>query len=77
MDNKLWTIEDGSLYWTDPTNLKWSQIGKEGEFKNITVMISGTNFLWMLDSGGTMYGSIQVERAQWSANVEAMVLRQC
>jgi hypothetical protein len=35
--------------------LKWAQIGKEGEFNNISVMISGSGFLWMLDNSGTMY----------------------
>src|SRR5439155_2151294 len=28
MNGKLWTIEDGSLYSTDPSTLKWEQIGK-------------------------------------------------
>src|ERR1051325_4417739 len=51
MDGRLWTLEDGVLYSTEPTSLKWQKIA---EFKNISVMISGTDFLWMLDESGTL-----------------------
>lgn len=52
LDGRLWTLEDGILYSTEPTSLKWQKIG---EFKDISVMISGTDFLWMLDNAGTLY----------------------
>src|SRR6185436_6491272 len=52
LDGRLWTLENGILYSTEPTSLKWQQIA---EFKNISVMISGTDFLWMLDDSGTLY----------------------
>src|SRR6185503_15609226 len=51
LDGRLWTLENGILYSTEPTSLKWQQIA---EFKNISVMISGTDFLWMLDESGTL-----------------------
>jgi hypothetical protein len=51
LDGRLWTIEDGILYSTEPASLKWQKIG---EFKNISVMISGSDFLWMLDDSGTL-----------------------
>jgi len=51
LDGRLWTLEDGILYSTEPTSLKWQKIA---EFKNISVMISGTDFLWMLDESGTL-----------------------
>src|SRR5436190_5886710 len=51
LDGRLWTLENGILYSTDPSSLKWQEIG---EFKNISVMISGTEFLWMLDNSGTL-----------------------
>jgi hypothetical protein len=55
MDGKLWTIENGSLYRTDPSSLKWEQVGKEGEFTNVTAMISGAANLFMIDNAGTLY----------------------
>ena len=51
LDGRLWTLEDGVLYSTEPTSLKWQKIA---EFKNISVMISGPDFLWMLDESGTL-----------------------
>jgi hypothetical protein len=51
LDGRLWTLENGILYSTEPTSLKWQQIG---EFKNISVMISGSDFLWMLDDSGSL-----------------------
>lgn len=51
LDGRLWTLENGKLYSTDPNSLKWQEIG---EFKNISVMISGPDFLWMLDDSGTL-----------------------
>ncbi len=55
MSGKLWTIEDGTLYKTDPTTLKWEQVGKEGVFAGITVMVSGPTYLLMLDKSGSMH----------------------
>ncbi|MDX6384623.1 MAG: hypothetical protein QOK48_2196 [Blastocatellia bacterium] len=55
MGGKLWTIEEGTLYQTDPSTLKWSQIGKEGDFANITVMEGTGNFIWMIDSSGNLF----------------------
>ena len=52
LDGRLWTLENGILYSTEPTSLKWQQIA---EFKNISVMISGADVLWMLDDSGTLY----------------------
>jgi hypothetical protein len=52
LDGRLWTLESGTLYSTEPTSLKWQQIA---EFKNISVMISGSDVLWMLDDSGTLY----------------------
>ena len=63
LDGRLWTLEDGVLYSTEPSSLKWQQIG---EFKNITVMISGSDFLWMLDESGTL---LKVDRNGTSAVV--------
>src|SRR5580765_3008177 len=51
LDGRLWTIENGILYSTEPSTLKWQEVG---EFKNISVMISGSDFLWMLDNSGTL-----------------------
>jgi hypothetical protein len=51
LDGRLWTLENGMLYSTEPNTLKWQEVG---EFKNISVMISGTDFLWMLDNSGTL-----------------------
>ena len=55
MNGKLWTIEDGTLYRTDPTTLKWEQVGKEGGFTNVSVMVSGPTYLLMLDNAGSMH----------------------
>ena len=51
LDGRLWTLENSTLYSTEPTSLKWQEIG---EFKNISVMISGQDSLWMLDQSGTL-----------------------
>ena len=55
MGGKLWTIEEGTLYQTDPTTLKWSQIGKDGDFANISAMEGAGNFIWMIDKSGNLY----------------------
>ena len=55
MDGKLWTIEEGNLYKTDPATLKWEQVGKEGEWANVTAMQGADKFLWIIDSSGTLY----------------------
>jgi len=55
MGGKLWTIEEGTLYQTDPTTLKWSQVGKDGDFANISAMEGAGNFIWMIDKSGNLY----------------------
>lgn len=55
MDGKLWTIEEGTLYQTDPATLKWLQIGKERDFANISVMEGAGSFVWMIDKSGNLY----------------------
>src|SRR5258706_774726 len=55
MGGKLFTIEDGTLYQTDPATLKWSQVGKEGDFANISVMEGTGSFIWMIDKSGNLY----------------------
>ncbi len=55
MGGKLWTIEEGTLYQTDPATLKWSQIGKEGGFANISAMEGTDTFIWMIDTSGNLY----------------------
>ena len=55
MGGKLWTIEEGTLYQTDPNTLKWSQIGKEGDFTNVSAMEGTGNFIWMIDKAGNLY----------------------
>ncbi len=55
MDGKLWTIENGTLYKTEPTTLKWEQVGKEGDFANVTAIAAGDKFLWLIDKEGTLY----------------------
>jgi hypothetical protein len=55
MDGKLWTIENGTLYKTDPASLKWEQVGKEGDFANVTAMEGADKFLWLIDKEGTLY----------------------
>jgi hypothetical protein len=63
LDGRLWTIEDGILYSTEPASLKWQKIG---EFKNISVMISGSDFLWMLDDSGSL---LKVDRNGTSTTI--------
>src|SRR5260370_39907183 len=55
MDGKLWTIENGTLYKTEPASLKWEQVGKEGDFANVTAMQGADKFLWIIDKEGTLY----------------------
>jgi hypothetical protein len=55
MGGKLWTIEEGTLYQTDPATLKWSQIGKDGDFANISAMEGTGNFIWMIDKSGNLF----------------------
>src|SRR5438132_6787943 len=55
MGGKLYTIENGTLYQTDPSTLKWEQIGKEGDFANINVMEGVNSFIFMIDKAGNLY----------------------
>ena len=55
MAGKLWTIEKGTLYQTDPNTLKWEQIGKEGEWSKVSAMEGTDKFLWIIDKSGTLY----------------------
>ena len=55
MGGKLYTIEEGTLYQTDPNTLKWEQIGKEGDFANINVMEGVNSFIFMIDKAGNLY----------------------
>jgi hypothetical protein len=55
MGGKLWTIEQGTLYETDPNTLKWKQVGREGEFSKISAMEGTSSFLWMIDKSGNLY----------------------
>lgn len=55
MGGKLYTIEEGTLYQTDPNTLNWQQVGKDGEFSNITAMIGTNSFIWMIDKSGNLY----------------------
>jgi len=55
MNGKLWTIEEGTLYQTDPDTLKWQQIGKEGDLANINVMEGSGSFIYMIDKSGNLY----------------------
>jgi hypothetical protein len=55
MGGKLWTIEKGTLYQTDPNTLKWQQIGKDGGFSKISAMEGTTSFIWMIDKSGNLY----------------------
>ena len=55
LGGKLWTIEEGTLYQTDPATLKWSQVGKEGDFASISVMEGAGTFIWMIDKSGNLY----------------------
>lgn len=55
MGGKLWTIEQGTLYETDPTTLKWKQVGKEGEFSKINAMEGTKTYIFMIDKSGNLY----------------------
>jgi hypothetical protein len=55
MGGKLWTIEDGTLYETDPATLKWKQVGKEGEFSKINAMEGTKTYIFMIDKSGNLY----------------------
>jgi hypothetical protein len=55
MGGKLWTIEQGTLYETDPTTLKWRQVGKEGDFAKINAIEGTASFIWMIDKSGNLY----------------------
>ncbi len=55
LGGKLYTIEEGTLYQTDPNTLKWEQIGKEGDFANINVMEGVNSFIFMIDKAGNLY----------------------
>src|SRR5437588_211144 len=55
MGGKLYTIEEGTLYQTDPNTLKWEQIGKEGDFANINVMEGVNSAIYMIDKAGNLY----------------------
>ncbi len=55
MGGKLWTIEDGTLYETDPNTLKWKQVGKEGEFSKINAMEGTKTYIFMIDKSGNLY----------------------
>lgn len=55
MGGKLWTIENGTLYETDPNTLKWTQVGKEGEFSNINAMEGTKTYIFMIDKSGNLY----------------------
>jgi hypothetical protein len=54
MGGKLWTIEEGTLYETDPNTLKWRQVGKDIEFKDINAMEGTKNFIFMIDKKGNL-----------------------
>jgi len=55
MAGKLYTIENGTLYQTDPNTLKCQQIGKEGEFSNVSAWEGTNSFIWMIDKSGNLY----------------------
>ena len=55
MGGKLWTIEDGTLYETDPNTLKWRQVGKDGEFQNINAMEGTKSYIFMIDKKGNLF----------------------
>jgi hypothetical protein len=55
MGGKLWTIENGTLYETDPNTLKWKQVGKEGEFSNMNAMEGTKTYIFMIDKSGKLY----------------------
>ena len=55
MGGKLYTIEKGTLYETDPSSLNWRQIGKEGDFARVNAMEGTANFIFMIDKTGVLY----------------------
>jgi len=55
MAGKLYTIENGTLYATDPNTLKWEQVGGDGDFANISAMEGNETFIWMIDKSGNLY----------------------
>jgi hypothetical protein len=55
MGGKLYTIENGTLYQTDPNTMKWQQIGKEGEFSTVSAWEGVNSFIWMIDKSGNLY----------------------
>lgn len=55
MGGKLWTIEQGTLYQTDPNTLKWEQVGKDGEWSKVNAIEGTESFLWIIDKNGTLY----------------------
>jgi len=55
MGGKLYTIENGTLYETDPNTLKWKQVGKEGEFSTVSAWEGVNSFIWMIDKSGNLY----------------------
>jgi hypothetical protein len=55
MGGNLYTIENGTLYETDPNTLKWRQIGKEGDFARINAMEGTMNYIFMIDKSGILY----------------------
>ena len=55
MGGKLYTIENGTLYQTDPSTLKWEQVGGDGDFANISAMEGTDTFIWMIDKAGNLY----------------------
>ena len=55
MGGKLYTIESGTLYQTDPSTMKWQQIGKEGQFSRVSAWEGTPSFIWMIDKSGNLY----------------------
>ena len=55
MGGNLYTVENGTLYQTNPNTLKWQQIGKEGEFSTVSAWEGTPSFIWMIDKSGNLY----------------------
>jgi len=55
MGGKLWTIEQGTLYETDPSSLKWRQAGADGQFKDILAMEGTKTYIFMIDKKGNLF----------------------
>jgi len=55
MGGKLYTIEKGTLYETDPATLKWRQIGADGEFSKISAWEGTKTYIFMIDKSGNLY----------------------